>query len=166
MRRWLSALALSAALTIGANAVAVQPDEMLTDPAEETRARALSSEIRCLVCQNQSIDDSDASLARDLRLLVRDQIKQGRSDDEIRDYLVERYGAFVLLDPPVQNSTLFLWFGPLAVLVCGAIGLAVFFRSRARTAGVPDTLTDDERARVERLLGDSEESKGDGEERA
>jgi len=156
-RRTLATLAVVATLLAGAGAHAVQPNEMLKDPALEARARALSEEIRCLVCQNQSIDDSNADLAHDLRVLVRDQIKQGKSDRQIRDFLVARYGAFVLLDPPMQTSTLLLWFGPLAVLVCGGIGLAVFFRNRARTAAAgADTLTADERARIERLLDERE----------
>ncbi|MPY73321.1 MAG: cytochrome c-type biogenesis protein CcmH [Alphaproteobacteria bacterium] len=143
-----------AALLTAFAAAAVQPDEMLKDPAQESRARALSAEIRCLVCQNQSIDDSDASLARDLRLLVRDQISQGRSDGEIRDFLVERYGAFVLLDPPFRGSTLVLWLGPAIVLLAGAAGLAIYFRSRRRSAADAVALSDDERARLERLLDD------------
>lgn len=135
---------------------AVQPDEMLKDPSLESRARALSTEIRCLVCQNQSIDDSDASLARDLRLLVRDQIKKGRSDQQIRDFLVGRYGAFVLLDPPVQNSTLLLWFGPLLVLLAGTVGLVVYFRGRRNATASSDTLSADERARIATLLNGSD----------
>ena len=146
------------AVLVAAAAHAVQPDEMLADPDQEARARALSVEIRCLVCQNQSIDDSDAELARDLRVLVRDQIKDGRSDDEIRDFLVERYGAFVLLKPPVQGSTLLLWFGPLIVLLLGIAGLAFYYRGRARSA-VPDgDLSDEERSRIETLLDDGDES--------
>jgi len=157
MRRTLPMLALTAALLVGAPASAVQPDEMLKDPAQEARARALSAEIRCLVCQNQSIDDSEASLAHDLCLLVRDQIRQGRSDAQIRDFLVERYGAFVRLDPPMQTSTLLLWFGPLLVLAGGAIALAFYFRSSARATADAGTLTDAERARIERLVGDGDE---------
>jgi cytochrome c-type biogenesis protein CcmH len=154
MRRLSGLFAILGALLLVPGAFAVQPDEMLSDPAQEARARALSAEIRCLVCQNQSIDDSDASLARDLRLLVRDQIEAGRSDQQIRDFLVERYGAFVLLDPPVQTTTLLLWFGPLIVLLSGAIGLLVYFRSRTRSAPDADTLTAEEAARIERLLTD------------
>jgi cytochrome c-type biogenesis protein CcmH len=154
MRHSAAALIGLAALAASFAASAVQPDEMLKDPALEARARALSADIRCLVCQNQSIDDSDASLAHDLRLLVRDQIKQGRSDGEIRDFLVERYGAFVLLDPPFQGSTLLLWLGPAIVLLAGAAGLAAYFRSRRRYAPDAETLSDEELARVERLIGD------------
>ena len=159
MRRALAALAVTVALLAATATHAVQPDEMLADPALEARARALSADIRCLVCQNQSIDDSNADLARDLRVLVREQLKAGKSDREIRDFLVARYGAFVLLDPPMETETLLLWFGPLIVLVCGAIGLAVFFRSRARTTAAGDTLTAEERARIERLLDDNDEGR-------
>lgn len=153
MMRHLFAISyVLSAFLIASPVHAVQPDEMLKDPAKESRARALSTEIRCLVCQNQSIDDSDASLARDLRLLVRDQIRQGRSDQEIRDFLVERYGAFVLLDPPMQNSTLLLWFGPLIVLLAGVVGLVVYFRGRRATIAAADTLSADDHARIETLL--------------
>jgi cytochrome c-type biogenesis protein CcmH len=154
MRRTVFAVVALCATLIAGAACAVQPDEILKDPAQEARARSLSAEIRCLVCQNQSIDDSDASLARDLRLLVREQIAAGRSDQDIRDFLVERYGAFVLLNPPVQNSTLLLWFGPLIVLFCGVIGLIVFFRRRGHAALAGDGLSDAERARIERLLSE------------
>ena len=156
MRRAAAALAGLAVLAAAFTAAAVQPDEMLKDPALEARARALSAEIRCVVCQNQSIDDSEASLAHDLRVLVRDQIRQGRSDDEIRDFLVERYGTFVLLDPPFQGSTLLLWLGPAIVLIAGAAGIAAYFRSRRRTAPTAEPLSDEELARVERLLGDGD----------
>jgi len=160
MRHGLGTLLCLLAMLTGFAALAVQPDEMLADPDQEARARALSAEIRCLVCQNQSIDDSDASLARDLRLLVRKKVQDGLSDDQIRDFLVARYGAFVLLDPPMQNSTLLLWFGPLIVLLGGAIGLAVYFRGRAKTAAGTDSLSADELARIERLLDDSGDSAG------
>ncbi len=127
MRRLLPALAL---LLWAAAAAAVQPDEMLSDPAAEARARALSRDIRCLVCQNQSIDESDAELARDLRLLVRERIRAGDSDPAIRDFLVARYGEFVLLKPRMSPRTWLLWFGPLLLLAAGAVGFAVYFRRR------------------------------------
>jgi cytochrome c-type biogenesis protein CcmH len=156
MRHPFIAVFLTILITLAGPGLAVQPDEVLPDPAQESRARALSAEIRCLVCQNQSIDNSDASLARDLRLLVREQIKAGKTDQGIRDFLVARYGDFVLLKPPIKASTWLLWFGPLIVLVFGLIGLIVFFRTR--TAGgttAPATHLDaDEQARVERLLDD------------
>lgn len=114
---------------IGA-AQAVEPDEMLADPALEARARALSQEIRCLVCQNQSIDDSAADLARDLRVILREQIAAGKSDQEVRDYLVARYGDFILLKPPLKPATLALWFGPALFAAMGALGLWLFLRRR------------------------------------
>jgi cytochrome c-type biogenesis protein CcmH len=156
MRRPVVALAGLLALLFATTATAVQPDEVLKDPALESRARTLSAEIRCLVCQNQSIDDSDAGLARDLRLLVREQIKQGRSDSEIRDYLVDRYGTFVLLDPPFRASTLVLWLGPLFVLLVGGAGLIVYLRGRSRIAADGSALSEDEMARIERLIGDGD----------
>jgi cytochrome c-type biogenesis protein CcmH len=112
-------------------ALAVQPDEILTDPALEGRARTLSKELRCMVCQNQSIDDSDAPLARDLRLLVRERLKDGDSDRQVIDFLVARYGEFVLLKPRLSLHTALLWFGPPALL-CGG-GLALFFVARQRS---------------------------------
>jgi len=142
-------------LCLASASLAVQPEEMLKDPAQESRARALSAEIRCLVCQNQSIDDSDASLARDLRVLVRNQIQQGRSDAEIRRFLVDRYGTFVLLRPPFHISTALLWLGPLLVLLAGAAGLAFYFRGRNRNAAA-GALSADELARIERLLHDGD----------
>lgn len=159
MRRSLTAALLAMFVVLAGPGLAVQPDEILPDPAQESRARALSAEIRCLVCQNQSIDDSDASLARDLRLLVREQITAGKTDQGIRDFLVERYGAFVLLKPPVNSSTWLLWFGPLIVFVLGLIGLIVFFRTRSGSASAPTAqLSADEQARVERLLDDLAQS--------
>jgi cytochrome c-type biogenesis protein CcmH len=118
-------------------ALAVQPDEVLADAGLEARARALSRELRCMVCQNQSIDDSDAPLARDLRLLVRERIKAGDNDQQILDFLVARYGQFVLLRPRFEWETAILWFTPLAVFL---IGLAVSVAAwRARRSGVEGT---------------------------
>jgi cytochrome c-type biogenesis protein CcmH len=134
---------------------AVQPDEVLTDPALEQRARALSRQLRCMVCQNQSIDDSDAPLARDLRLLVRERLKQGYSDRQILDFLVDRYGEFVLLQPRLHWRTSLLWFAAPALLAGGA--LALFLVARRRRAGSPAAteqpqLSAEERARLARLL--------------
>ncbi|MCG8544643.1 MAG: cytochrome c-type biogenesis protein CcmH [Alphaproteobacteria bacterium] len=130
---------------------------MLDDPTQEARARALSADIRCLVCQNQSIDDSDASLAKDMRLLVREQIKDGKTDQQIRDFLVARYGDFVLLNPPVKRSTWLLWFGPLLVLIAGIASLALYFRSRAKQiAPAADGLSADEQAQLDKLLRDED----------
>jgi cytochrome c-type biogenesis protein CcmH len=131
----------------------VQPDEVLKDPALEARARELSKDIRCLVCQNQSIDDSNADLARDLRVLVRERLTQGESNDQVMDYLVKRYGDFVLLRPPVKASTYLLWYGPIIIFIMGALGLFMFFR-RHRTAPVMTAaLSEDEQQRIEELLG-------------
>jgi cytochrome c-type biogenesis protein CcmH len=136
-----------------APALAVEPDEMLADPALEARARAISRELRCLVCQNQSIDDSEAELARDLRLIVRERLLAGDSDAEVRAYLVERYGDFVLLDPPVKPATWGLWFGPAAILLVAGIGIAAYLRRRQKAAPAAP-LSAEERTRLARLLED------------
>ena len=108
--------------------LAVDPGEILKDPKLEKRARAISKGLRCVVCQNQSIDDSDAQLARDLRILVRNRILVGDSDTAVLDYVVSRYGDFVLLKPPVKGVTLVLWFGPILITFAGLIGLILFYR--------------------------------------
>jgi cytochrome c-type biogenesis protein CcmH len=137
-------------------AYAVQPDEIMADPAKELRARDLSRELRCMVCQNQSIDDSEAPLARDLRLLVRERIAAGDSDVQVIDFLVARYGEFVLLKPRVNQHTLLLWLVPPLALLGG--GFAMWRYSRRRPKSGDDTdesvvkLTADEQARLERLL--------------
>lgn len=133
-------------------ALAVQPDEILADPALEARARSLSAELRCLVCQNQSIDDSNAPLARDLRLLVRERLLAKDSDAQVRAYVVDRYGEFVLLKPPFNPGTLILWLTPLFVLA-GAIVLAYragFGKTQTASADLP--LSADEKARLDRAL--------------
>jgi cytochrome c-type biogenesis protein CcmH len=151
--RWLRLLALASALLAALPASAVQPDEILADPALEARARALSKELRCMVCQNQSIDDSDAPLARDLRVLVRERLKGGDSDRDVIDFLVARYGDFVLLKPPVKPATWGLWFGPALVLVIAAAGIGVYVRRRAAPPDAPTPeLSADERRRLEALL--------------
>src|SRR5919201_39045 len=126
----LLAIAISIVFEFAATAVAVQPDEMLADPALETRARNLSRELRCMVCQNQSIDDSDAPLARDLRILVRERLKAGDSDSQVLDFLTARYGQFVLLKPRFGWDTAILWLAPAAVLLLGALGLFSLLRRR------------------------------------
>src|SRR5262245_51925525 len=149
--RWLLlALACLAAVP----ALAVQPDEILADPALETRARELSRELRCMVCQNQSIDDSDAPLARDLRLLVRERLKAGDSNGEVLDFLTARYGQFVLLKPRFAWETAVLWLAPLAVLLLGALGLLSMLRrpSRAHAPATEPPLSEAERARLSALL--------------
>jgi cytochrome c-type biogenesis protein CcmH len=142
---------------------AVQPDEMLSDPALEARARELSRELRCMVCQNQSIDDSEAPLARDLRLLVRERLKAGDSDRQVLDFLTARYGDFVLLKPRFGWDTAVLWLGPGVVLLFGVLGLANLVRRRSHRADDPEAappLTDDERARLAELLDQGEKSTG------
>lgn len=162
MRRALASALLCILMALAGPGFAVLPDEVLPDPAQEARARALSAEIRCLVCQNQSIDDSDAALARDLRLLVREQIKEGKTDQGIREFLVERYGDFVLLKPPMRAGTWLLWYGPLIVFVIGVIGLIVFFRTRSGSGtAVAPTLSAEEQARVERMLDDWDSASDD-----
>ncbi len=131
-------------------AAAVEPSEMLKDPALEARARALSQQIRCLVCQNQSIDDSNADLAHDLRVIVRERLSAGDSDRQVKDYLTARYGDFVLLDPPFGTKTLILWAGPAALLLLGIAIIVLAARRRRAVAAVP--LDEEERRRLARLL--------------
>ena len=142
------------ALWLSAPALAVQPDEILRNPALEARARALSQELRCMVCQNQSIDDSDAPLAKDLRVLVRERLSAGDSDRQVIDFMVARYGEFVLLKPRVSAHTLILWLAPFAALVIGGLGLLVFLRRRATEgeALTQEQLTPAEHSRVAELL--------------
>jgi cytochrome c-type biogenesis protein CcmH len=138
--------------------LAVQPDEILQDPALEGRARSLSQELRCMVCQNQSIDDSDAPLAKDLRVLVRERLTAGDSDSQVIDFLVARYGEFVLLKPRFSMHTLLLWLAPFGAVVIGGWGLVVFLRRRATesdVARVQEQLTPAEQARVTELLKES-----------
>jgi cytochrome c-type biogenesis protein CcmH len=131
---------------------AVQPDEMLNDPVLESRARDLSRELRCMVCQNQSIDDSEAPLARDLRLLVRERLSKGDSDQQVIDYLVSRYGQFVLLKPPLEWHTLILWGLPPAALIAGLIGLMIKVRRQRSTASGTEALSQDEERRLSTLV--------------
>lgn len=125
------------------------------DPVLEERVKVLSAELRCLVCQNQSLADSHADLAIDLRNQVREMMKAGKSDDEIRDFMVARYGDFVLYDPPVKMSTMLLWAGPFVLLLIGAAALAVYLRRRVR-AQPEQGLSEEERARALQLLADEE----------
>jgi cytochrome c-type biogenesis protein CcmH len=134
---------------------AVNPDEVLADPALEARARALSAQLRCMVCQNQSIDDSNAELAKDLRVLVREQITAGDSDEAVIDYVVSRYGEFVLLKPRLETKTLLLWGAPIVLLLAGAAVMIVSARRRSgRATGTP--LSAEERDRLDAVLKDSE----------
>ena len=142
------------ARTAASPGTAVLPDEVMSDPAKEARARQLSQELRCMVCQNQSIDDSEAPLARDLRLLVRERIASGDSDAQVMDFLVARYGEFVLQKPRLKSHTLLLWLLPPFALVGG--GIALWMHNRRRTKSAEDDslfkLSADEEARLERLI--------------
>jgi len=152
MRALILSLALAA---VALPAAAVQPDEVLADPVLEERARELSKGLRCLVCRNESIDESNAELARDLRILVRERLVAGDSDDEVIRYLVDRYGEFVLLKPTLTGSNLVLWIaGPAMLLLAGGIA-AIYLRSRRR-AEEPDvdSLSDEERRRLDEILAD------------
>jgi cytochrome c-type biogenesis protein CcmH len=147
IKRLLLALFLMMA---AAPAFAVNPDEVLSDPSLEARARSLSGKLRCMVCQNQSIDDSNADLAKDLRLLVRERITDGDTDKQVLTYIVSRYGEFVLLTPPLSVRTLLLWGAPVLLILAGGVSLIVFARKRA---GKPtgSKLTADEQARLVEL---------------
>ncbi|HUF44188.1 MAG TPA: cytochrome c-type biogenesis protein [Aestuariivirgaceae bacterium] len=149
--RKLAALLIVLVLGAGPALGVLSPDDMLDDPALEARARALSVQVRCLVCQNQSIDDSDAALARDLRLLVRERLVAGDSDSQVLDFLVARYGEFVLMRPVLAPHTVLLWASPLLLLGLGALGLVVWFVRRRRLAAV-DPLNDQERRELARIL--------------
>jgi len=154
MRRLLILALLT--LLVVPTAIAVEPDEILSDSVLEARARALSKELRCMVCQNQSIDDSQAPLARDLRVLVRERLQMGESDQQVVDFLVTRYGEFVLLRPRFSWHTALLWFGPLAILIIGASGVLVLarrYRAKVgRSAANQEGLTAAEAARVSEIL--------------
>ena len=148
-----AALAVATMLALG-SALAVQPDEMLDDPVLEARARELSKEIRCLVCQNQSIDDSNAGLARDLRVLVRERLTAGDDDAAVVQYVVARYGDFVLLRPPVKPSTYLLWLAPALILAMAVVALVLFYRRRRAEPAPAAPLSEDERSALKTLLGE------------
>ncbi|MGP3696287.1 cytochrome c-type biogenesis protein [Rhodobacter sp. NSM] len=149
----LAALVLAALLA--APAFAVQPDEILPDPALEARARNISQGLRCLVCRNENIDDSNAQLARDLRLLVRERLVAGDSDAEVVDFVVDRYGEYVLLNPTAGGANLILWIAGPAMLV-GGLGLAAVYLRRRRAAPEPAAaaLSEEEKARLAEILRD------------
>ncbi len=147
-----SAFAFLVLICCSTAAVAINPDEVLDDPVLEQRARALSAEIRCLVCQNQSIDDSDAQLARDLRVLVREKLVEGLTDAEVLDFLVARYGEFVLLKPRFNTGTLVLWIAPLALLLIAGILIILRARKPIDQSGKTAVLTEVEREALDRLI--------------
>ncbi|HJZ20452.1 MAG TPA: cytochrome c-type biogenesis protein [Bradyrhizobium sp.] len=156
MKRVLGCVLALCMMVASSAAFAVLPDEIMPDPAKEARARDLSRELRCMVCQNQSIDDSEAPLARDLRILVRERIAAGDSDAQVIDFLVARYGEFVLLKPRLERQTLLLWLLPPLALAAGGLALWRNSRRRARSAAVeaqsPPKLTADEEVRLRRLI--------------
>jgi cytochrome c-type biogenesis protein CcmH len=156
VKRLLAYVLVAAVMSAAPAAYAVQPDEVMADPAKEARARNLSRELRCMVCQNQSIDDSDAPLARDLRLLVRERIAGGDNDSQVIDFLVARYGEFVLLKPRFTPHTLLLWLLPPLALAGGGLALWFYSRRRSQSSGSNDPsllrLSEEEQARLERLI--------------
>ena len=156
LKRILAIVVLAIGVIGLSAAYAVQPDEIMSDPTMELRARDLSRELRCMVCQNQSIDDSEAPLARDLRLLVRQRIAAGDSNAQVIDFMVARYGEFVLLKPRLKPHTLLLWLLPPLALAGGGLALWAHSRRRSRFADIEDQspfkLTADEEARLERLI--------------
>jgi len=127
--------------------LALEPDEILKDPALEARARSISKNLRCLVCQNQSIDDSDAALAKDLRIMVRNQIVSGKSNEQIISDIVARYGDFVLLKPPINQKTLILWLSPVLILLAGGMSIYIYFRKR-KSAAAETLLSDAEKEKL------------------
>lgn len=158
MKRIFALIALFCLVAMPHLAVAVEPGEMLQDPKLEARARALSSELRCLVCQNESIDESQATLAHDLRVLIRQQIEAGKSDQQIRDYLVARYGDFILLKPPFKPETILLWSTPLLILIGGGSAILWSLRRRGSPAPAssekPQALSATEEERLAALMKD------------
>jgi cytochrome c-type biogenesis protein CcmH len=153
VRKLIAILFVFLAAFAASTAYAVQPDEIMSDPAKELRARDLSRELRCMVCQNQSIDDSEAPLARDLRLLVRERIAAGDSDAQVIDFLVARYGEFVLLKPRLNAHTWLLWLLPPLALAGGGLALWAHGRRRTKSATAQE-LTADEKARLEQLIAE------------
>ena len=148
-------LTLTLCMLLASGARAVQPDEVLQDPLLEARARAISEGLRCLVCQNQSIDDSDAPLAKDLRLLVRERLKQGDSDQQVVDFIVARYGEFVLLKPKFTLHTVLLWLATPAVFAAALLLIWLAYRRRQSAAQASPKLSVNEKRRLRRLLDQS-----------
>ena len=158
MRKLLASVFVVAMMAGCPAAYAVQPDEIMSDPVKESRARDLSRELRCMVCQNQSIDDSDAPLARDLRVLVRERLVAGDSDAEVLDFLTARYGDFVLLKPRLTAHTALLWLAPFAIVLAGVFAVIAFLRRRRdeAAAAAPAALSPDEQRRIAELLKPSD----------
>lgn len=152
LKRLVLAISLSLTLPLALPGFAVEPDEILDDPVLEERARGLSKDLRCLVCRNENIDDSNATLAKDLRVLVRERLVAGDSDEEAKAYIVDRYGEYVLLNPTKTGSTLLLWIAGPAMFLMG-LGIAIVYLRRRSTAAGPDALSTDEQARLDELMG-------------
>lgn len=156
MMKQVSALFVVLLLVLGSvpSLQAVEPDEVLSNPKLEERARLLSKEFRCLVCQNQSIDDSDASLAKDLRVLIRDRLSKGDSDQQVIDFVVGRYGEFVLLKPAFKPHTYILWFGPFLILIAGIFGVVLLIKRQKSAQKAPATkpLSASEKAKLKKIL--------------
>lgn len=147
---------LAILLAFATPVLAADPSEMLKDPVQEKRAQALGKDLRCLVCQNESIEDSNADLAKDLRIIVRERIAAGESDSQVRQYVVDRYGDYVLLKPPFKASTLVLWLGPFALLLAGIAAIFAFYRRRQTSAPAQAApLSAEEKRRLDKLLKDS-----------
>jgi cytochrome c-type biogenesis protein CcmH len=157
LRRGLGALGLAVAVGLAGPALAVQPDEKLADPEKEQRAQELGEEIRCLVCQSESIANSNADLAKDLRVLIREKVQEGQSNEAIKDFLQSRYGDYVLLRPPMKPETYVLWYGPAAVTAIGALGVGVFFWRRSKRPATQQKLSADEQRRLNDILGESDD---------
>lgn len=164
MRALLLILALALVLpALSTPVLAVEPDEILADPEQEARARELSKGLRCMVCRNESIDKSNADLARDMRLLVRERIVAGDSDEEVLDFVVDRYGEYALFNPTMTGSSLILWIAGPAMLVVGlGVGIAYQRRQRLRGDAPVEALSEDETARLKELLGEVDVTKGSG----
>ena len=152
LRLWLSLPALVIVLFSSLHAFAVEPSERLANPALEARAEAIGGTLRCLVCQNESIEESNASLAHDIRVLLRQRLLAGDTDAQARQAIVSRYGEFVLLDPPVRPATYVLWFAPAGLLVVGFIGIAIWMWRRPTSVPTAQALDAAEQSRLERLL--------------
>ncbi len=149
-------LAFMLMLLVVAHALAVEPSERLADPVLEARARAISATLRCLVCQNESIDDSNADLAHDIRVLVRQRLLAGDTNAQARQAIVNRYGEFVLLKPPVQPATYILWFGPVAILLVGLVATVLWLRRRPAATAGPAPLSAQEQTRLDSLLREAD----------
>lgn len=162
MLRHVAAFMLAATLALQTPpAAAIGADDPLPDPRQEERAHEISKSLRCLVCQNQSIEDSNAGLAKDLRRIVRERVSAGDSDDQVRAYLVARYGDWVLLNPPFKGTTYLLWAGPFLLLAVAAGGVALYYRGlrrRAVSEGEPQALSAEEKTRLKRLLDERAKS--------